>query len=210
MAIKEFEDQVIFLVCYLLFILIILLLPVARNCYCIRKHKMSFSEYSKKIVDSFLKNNTCIYVAKFHGYRNILLFFMLFGIVVFTPPFVYTGDKYNQYYFLFLAAVLILLHIAWIYAYISFLYNACYITNTSMLIRCIDTTCSFKTIQLHDIGRYRTDDFYTTDRFYLGAKQHIVIITKYNKVFYLRYLANREELIDVLKSFTDSFEEIPE
>ena len=76
-----------------------------------------------------------------------------------------------------------------------------------MLIRGIDTAGSFKIIQLHDIERYKTDKYYTLDRFYLDAKQNIMIITKYNKVFYLKYLDNREELIDVLNSFTNSIEE---
>ena len=207
MAIKEFEHQVVFLVCYLLFMLAILLIPVARNCYCGRIHNMRFSQYSQKIVDSFLENNTCVYVAKFHGYRNVLLFFMLFILVVFTPPFVYSGDKYSQYYFLLLAAVWILLHIAWISHYASFLYDACYITHTSMLIRVFHTSWSFKIVKLHDIERYRTDNFYTADRLYFGAKQHILIIIKEDKAFNFRYLANRDELIHVLKSFTNSFEE---
>ena len=206
MAIEESEKNVFF-VCYLLFMVAILLLPVARNVYYIIKYKMSFSKYSKRIVDSFLENNTCIYAAKYNALRSILLFFLLIVLVTFTPPIIYLGGEYNQYYLLLVIAVFILAHIAWIYIYVSRLYDACYMTNTSMLIRGVETACSFKTTQLHDIERYRTDNFYTQDRFYMTGKMHLTIITKYNKVFYLKYLDNREELIDALKSFTNSFEE---
>ena len=76
-----------------------------------------------------------------------------------------------------------------------------------MLIRGVETAGSFKTIQLHDIEKYRTDNFHIQDRIYLCANQNITIIAKHDKIFNLKYLDNREELIDMLKSFTNSFEE---
>ena len=206
MAIKELDKDV-FWVCYILFMVAILLLPVARNVYCVIKYKMSFSKYNRKIIDSFLENNKCVYVAKYHGYRSIILFFMFFILVLLTPPAIYSGDKYNQYYFLLLVAVFILGHIAWIYHYILYLYDACYMTNTSMLIRGPGTAGSFKIIQLHDIERYRTDNFDTLDRLYLCGRMNLTIITKCHKVFILSYLENREQLIGALKSFKNSIEE---
>ena len=206
MAIRELAKGALW-VSYILFLVTIVLLPVARNVYCTIKHKMNFSKYSKKIIDSFIENNTCIYAAKYHVCRSIFLFFLLFVLVIITPYLISSGDKYGQYHFLLFVVVFIFLHIAWIYHYVSYLYDACYMTNISMLIRGVETAGSFKIIQLHDIEKYRTDSFYTLDRFYLCAKQHLTIIAKYNKVFSLQYLGNREELIDVLKSFTNSFEE---
>ena len=76
-----------------------------------------------------------------------------------------------------------------------------------MLIRAFQTSWSFKIVQLNDIERYRTDNFYIVDRLYLSAKQHLMLITKDDNFFNLKYLENRDELIDVLKSFTNSFEE---
>jgi len=206
MAIRELAKEALW-VSYILFIVTIVLLPVARNVYCIIKYKMNFSKHNRKIIDSFLENNTCTYAAKYHSYRNILLFFMLIILVITTPYLISSGDKRNHYYFLLCAVVFIFLHIAWVYHYISYLYDACYMTSTSMLIRGVETAGSFKIIQLHDIERYRTDNYYTLDRLYLCAKQHITIVTKHNKIFSLHYLGNREELIDALKSFTNSFEE---
>ena len=206
MAIRELAKEVLW-VSYILFMVTIVLLPVARNVYCIIKHKMSFSKYSKKIIDSFIEGDACIYAAKYHGYRGLLLFFGLVMLVILTPYLISSGDKYGQYHFLLFAAVFIFLHIACILHYVSYLYDACYMTNTSMLIRGEGTAGSFKIIQLQDIEKYRTDNYYIVDRFYLSAKQHLTIITKYNKSFNLKYLDNREELIDALKSFTNSTEE---
>ena len=200
-------DRSVFWVCYMLFMVSVLLLPVARNVYYQVKHRMSFSQYRKKIVDSFLESNTCVYVAKYHGYRVILLFFMFFFLVLFTPPLVYSGNEYNQYYYLLLVAVFILIHIAWIHHYIAYLYDACYMTATSMLIRGPGTAGAFKIIPLHDIERYMTDDSTVLDRFYLREKMCLTIITKDRKVFILNYLENREQLLDALQSFTDSREE---
>ena len=209
MAIKELDKDV-FGVCYLLFMVAVLLLPVTRNVYSIMRYKMSFSKYSKKIVDSFLEKNTCIYVAKYNGLRCIFLFVFLFFLVPCTISFIYSDNNYTQYYFLSLAAVFIIVHMGWIVIYISYLYDTCYITNALMLIRGVDTACSFKIIQLHDIEKYRTDNSYTLDRFFYltSVIQNLTIITKCNKAFSLHYLGNREELIDALKSFTNSIEEI--
>ena len=206
MAIRELAKGALW-VSYILFMVSIVLIPVARNVYCIRKHKMSFSKYNKKIIDSFLENNQCIYAAKYHGYRSIFLFFSFFIFVTITPHVIYSGDEYSRYYFLLVVAVFILIHIGWIYHYILYLYDACYMTNTSMLIRGPGTAGSFKIIQLHDIEKYRTDRFDTLDRLYLCGRMNLTIITKCHKVFILSYLENREQLIDALKSFTNSFEE---
>ena len=140
--------------------------------------------------------------------RCFFIFSSLY-LVIITPYVISSGDEYNQYLFLFFAAVFIFLHIAWIYHYISYLYDACYMTKTSMLIRGFHTACSFKTIQLYDIEKYRTDNFCAPDRFFhlISVIQNLTIVTKYNKIFSLHYLGNREELIDELKSFTNSFEE---
>jgi len=208
MAIRELAKEALW-VSYILFLVTIVLIPVARNVYCIIKYKMSFSKYSRKIIDSFLEKNTCIYATKFQDYRGVFLFFASLYLVIITPYVISSRDEYNQYLFLFFAAVFIFLHISWIYHFISYLYDACYMTNTSMLIRGFHTACSFKIIQAHDIERYRIDNFYAPDKFFhlINVIQNLTIVTKYSKIFSLHYLGNREELIDALKSFTNSFEE---
>jgi hypothetical protein len=206
MAIQKLDKE-IFLVCYLLFMAAILLLPVFCNVYSLLRYKMSFSKYSKQIIDSFLEKKKIIYIAKYNAIRSIFLFFLLFILIITTKYIIYSGDKYNQYYLLLISVVFIFIHIAWIVIYISYLYDACYMTNTSMLIRGIDTWSTFKIVQLHDIKKYRTDNFYTLERFYISGRQHLTIITKCNKAFHLKHLDNREQLIDALKYFTNSIEE---
>jgi hypothetical protein len=206
MAIRELAKEALW-VSYILFLVTIVLIPVARNVYCIIKYKMSFSKYNKKIIDSFLEKNTCIYAAKYYGYKNVLLVSMLIVLVIVTPYLISSGDERNLYYFLLSVVVFIFLHIAWIFNYVSCLYDACYMTNTSMLIRGVETTGSFKTIQLHDIEIYIKTDPSIMDKLFLNPKQDITIITKYNKVFNITDLDNREELIDALKSYTNSIEE---
>gem|GEM_PF-4591095 len=117
-------------------------------------------------------------------------------------------NKHNQYDLLLFGIVFIVVHVAWIDHYISCCYQACYMTDTSMLIRCYQTSWAFKVIQLQDIEKYRADNFYAPDRLNLSKGKHLMIITKHGELFYLSYLLNREELIDALKSFTNSFEEI--
>ena len=206
MAIRELAKDALW-VSYILFMVSIVLIPVARNVYCIIKHKTSFSKYSRKIIDSFLENNTCIYAAKYRGHKNIHLVFLLIFLAMITPYLISSGDKYGLYRFLFSVVVFIFLHIAWIYLYILCLYDACYMTNTSMLIRGIETAGSFKIIQLHDIERHIKVGQDIGGGFFLSPKQDIFIITKGNKAFGITDLDNREELIDALKSFTNSIEE---
>ena len=206
MAIKELDKEV-FLLCYLLFMAAILLLPVFHNVYSLLRHKMSFSKYSKIIIDSFLEKNNNVYIAKYSVYRGIFLFICLPFFMMLTADFIYSGDKYNKYYLLFISVIFIIVNIGLIVIYISYLYDTCYMTNTAMLIRGIDTCCSFKVIQFHNIEKYRTDNFYTLDKIYISGRQNLTIITKCNKAFHLKYLDNREQLIGVLKSFTNSIEE---
>ena len=198
MAIKELNTG-LFWACYLLFIVAILLIPVARNLYYVRKYKISFSAHSRQTINSFC-NNVCIYVVKYQDIRGILLVVGTPLCIVMTAAIITIGGKYSTPYLLLMIISNILVHIGFISMYIGHLYDACYMTNTSMLIRGFGAEKAFKKVPLQDVVAYM---IYNT---HFGGNQELKIFTKDGQRFTLTHLANREEMIDVLKTFTDSTE----
>jgi hypothetical protein len=110
------------------------------------------------------------------------------------------GDKYSNLYLLLVIISVILVHIGSIFTHIEYLYSAFFMTNTFMLIRGFGAGNVFKKVPLHDVVAYMP---YNT---HFGSNQKLKIVTKDGKIFTLTNLDNREELIDVLKSFTNSVE----
>ena len=191
---------IIFWVCYLLFIVAILFIPVARHFYYIKKYKVSFSEHNRQIIDSFC-NNECIYIAKFQDIRCILFVGSMPLCVFMTWAVTDIEKNYSTPYLVFWIIATILVHIGSILAHIEYLYAAFFMTKTSMLLRGCGAGNVFKTVPLQDVVSYNA---YNT---HFGTNKELKIDTKDGKVFNLSHLDNREELIDVLKSFTNSVEE---
>ena len=193
-------DTGIFWMCYILFIVAILLIPVARHFYYINKYKISFSEHSRKIIDSFC-NNECIYVAKYQDIRGILFVGSMPLCIFMTWAAIDIGNNYSKSYLLFWIISTILVHIGSIHAHIEYLYAAFFMTKTSMLLRGCGDGNVFKTVPLQDVVSYMA---YNT---HFGTNQELRIITKDGKLFNLSHLDNRDELLDALRTFTNGIEE---
>ena len=201
MAIKELDNG-IFWMCYIFFIVAILFIPVYRNLYYIRKYKMSFSEHKRQTIGSFLENNTCIYVAEYSDFGGVMLVISMPLCIFMTVSVIKMGDTYSNSFLLLCIFVLIILHISCIDSYMEYLYSVFLMTNTSILIRGFCVGNVFKEVPLHDVVAYRP---HSTG---LGMSPNLDIMTKDGKLFQLRHLKNREQLIDVLKKFTNSTEEL--
>ena len=188
----------IFWICYFLFIVAILLIPVYRNLYYIRKYKMSLSEHSRQIIDSFCENNTCIYVAEFCVFRSILLAAAIPLCIIMTAACI--DNKDSKYYLLFYIVINVILHAGCISLYMDCLYEKFLMTNTFILNMSFGSRYVFEKIPLHDVAVHMP---YASG----FGHEHLKIITKDWKILHLMDLKNREQLIDALKKFTNSTEE---
>ena len=133
MAIQKLDNG-IFWVCYIFFLVALLLIPVYRNSYYNRKYKMSFSEHDRQIIDSFC-NNKCIYVAEFSDFGSILGVASLPTCLFMTVSVIKMADTYSIFFLWVCIVTLIIIHISCIEFYIEFLYSKFFMTNTSILIR---------------------------------------------------------------------------
>ena len=158
---------------------------------------MNFSEYNKKIIDSFCNGN-CIYVAEFNDVRSIIRVMSLPLCIFLTFSVLNADESYGTFYMSVAVISLLLVHFGSISYNLECMFSACFMTNTSMLIRGYCTKREFKIIQLQDIESYLpTQSGY-------GVNNDLEITTKNGEVFYLDKLKNREQLIGVLKSFTSA------
>ena len=199
MAIKDLNNGY-FWVCYLAVVVAIALIPVYVNKSYIKKYKMSFAEYTRQSIDSFC-NNECIYVAEFNDYRRIIRATILPLCILLTLTVMCTELKHSIYPFFSGVVVLVFAHFGSIFYISQCLFSACCMTNTLMLIRGACTRNEFKIVPLQDIVAYRP----TESR--LVVNEDIDILTKDGELLWLYNLKNRDQLLDILKNFTNATEE---
>jgi len=198
MAIKDLNNG-FFWVCYLSVVVAIALIPVYVNKSYIKKYKMSFAEYTRQVIDSFC-NNECIYVAEFNDMRSVTRVTMLPLCIFITFCVIKVGDAYSTWYLLATVVVLILGHLGTISYSLQCLFTACFMTNTLMLIRGSCTHNEFRIVPLQEIVSYWA---YQSE---LGVNDDIDMLTKDGEVLWLYKLKNRDQLIDILRNFTNATE----
>lgn len=187
----------LFWVCYLLLMTAIVLLPVIRNIYSHIKYNMSFAEHDKYIIDKFCENDTCRYMSKPMFFVRITAVFCMPASIIFVYYATFIGHHiFGMHMLLLLIAITFILNISTVYVYMALLYERCVMTSTSMLIRSRETKYKFYTILLNDIAEYQSWRL-------LYGMEKVYLITKDKRRFSLLIIDNNEEMIAVLKKFSD-------
>jgi len=192
----ESLDNDFFWICCLFVFFAIGMIPLYVMESYSKKHKMNFAEYNRLTISSFCTNE-CIYKAEFKDFRMLIptTISSFLGCCV-----IGIGDIYNLYHILTLIAILMLGELGFVYYFVQCLFPECYMTNTLMLIRGTCTKNEFEIVPLPGILSYRP---YQSG---LGLNANIHILTKDGGELWLYRLKNRDQLIDVLRDFTNATE----
>ena len=128
-------DNVTFWMCYIAFIVSILLIPICRNLYYICKYKISAWERDKQIINSFCDNNKCICISTHSGLQLRLIIGSVIVCVVLTKGLLISPTWPGNFYKILLQTIVtLLIHYAYIILYIDYIYTKCLVAQNYILI----------------------------------------------------------------------------
>ena len=191
MKLEELDNQ-IFWLCYVLFLVAVLCIPLYRNLYSTIKYKISAKEGDRRIIDSFCENNKCI-CASTHSIAVVIMLILSIPVCILcTKGTLVSSAMHGTHRVLINVIVTLFLHIIYIRMYVNYIYSMCFVAQYNILIRCGSTKYLFNTIKINDVLKYAP-----FNSGILGWS-HLQIAVKNNRLLILTWLGNRKELIAAL------------